>query len=106
MQTVEEPVLSEARIAPRHTYDAHDVHRHKDRVDADECDPEVNLPDSFIHEAPKHLREPEIERREHAEDRSHAHHEVEVSSDDVSVVHCQIERALPKYQSGDTTRDK
>src|SRR6185503_21387367 len=104
MQTVEEPVLSKARIAPRHTHDAHDVHRYEDRVDAHKRDPEVNLADRFVHEATKHLREPEVERREHTEDRCHAHHEVEVSGNDVSVVHRQIEGTLSEDQTGDTAR--
>src|SRR5678815_4157126 len=72
MQSVEEAILGKARIAAWHTDDTHDVHRYEDRVDADKRDPEVNLADRFVHEATKHLREPEVERREHTEDRWHA----------------------------------
>ena len=49
MQAVEEPVLGKARIATRHTDDAHDVHRHKDRVDADKREPEVNAAEALVH---------------------------------------------------------
>src|ERR1043166_9143930 len=106
MQTVEKSILSKARITARHTDDIHDVHRHKDRVDADERDPEVDLSNRFVHEAAKHLREPEVERRKHSENRSHTHHEGEVSWNDVGVVHWQIERALSENQTGDATGDE
>src|SRR6185369_7456178 len=104
MQRLQKLVLAETRIASRHADDSHDVHRHKDRVDADERQPEMNLANPLVHQTAKHLREPEVERSEHSEDRSHTHHQVEVSRDDIRVVHRQVERTLAENQARDTAR--
>ena len=49
MQTPEERVFGKLRVAARHADDAHDVHRHKDGIDAYEGDPEVKLAQTLIH---------------------------------------------------------
>ena len=86
MQILQIFILSKLRKATRHADQAHNVHRHEDAVHANERDPEVQLTESFIHHAAKHLREPEIGGCKHAEDRSNTHHEMKVSQHDIGVM--------------------
>ncbi len=81
--------------------DAHDVERNEDRIDADESEPEMRGSQLFVHHPPEHLREPEVSSAEDAEDRGHAHNQVEVAGHEVSVIEMQIERSLTEHQSRD-----
>ena len=67
-------VLGKSRITTRHADDAHDVHRDKDRIDADKSYPEMYPAQTLAHKAPEHLRKPEIDAREHSEYRRDTHH--------------------------------
>src|SRR5215467_13226051 len=106
MQRLQKLIFTKARITSRHADDSHDVHGNKDRVDADESEPEVNAAQSLVHEASEHLRQPEVDCGKHSEYGCNTHYQVEVRSDDVGVVHRQIERALAEYQTRDTASDE
>src|SRR6266567_1309811 len=54
------------KIAPRMPRQSKEVHRHKDRIDTDEREPEMDLPNPFVQETPKHFWKPEIHAREHS----------------------------------------
>ena len=99
MQRLQKFVLGKLRETPRHSHHSHRVHRHEDAVDADESYPEMELAETFMHEASKHLRKPEVSGRKHAEDRSHTHHQMEVCRHEIGVVHRQIERSLAQYET-------
>src|SRR6266850_2841110 len=94
VQRLKEFILGKLRIPSRHAGDSHCVHWNKDAVDTDEGDPKMQFAELLIHEAPKHLREPKVECCKHAEDRSHAHHQVEMRGHKISIVHRQIQRCL------------
>ena len=63
-------------------------------VDADEGEPEVHLAQRLVHHPAEHLGEPEVGAGEHAEDRRHAHDQVEVGDHEVGVVEVDVERRL------------
>ncbi len=50
--------------APRHAFEAEDVHREEGEIEADEENPEIQFSERFVHHAPGHFREPVIKRAE------------------------------------------
>ena len=59
-----------------------------------------------MHHAAKHFGKPKVDRRNHAKDRSDAHHQVKVRGHEVSIVEKEIQRCLPEHQPGNTARDE
>src|SRR5882724_10949632 len=47
VKRVEPPILSELRIATRHSHHSHRVHGNEDAIDADESNPEMKLAEPF-----------------------------------------------------------
>src|SRR5687767_8259556 len=82
------------------------MHGNEDAVDPHESYPEMKLAEPFTHETAKHLREPEVNCGKHTEDRSHAHHEVEVGRHKISIMHGQIKRRLAQHQACNSAGNK
>ena len=89
------------RVAARVAGQSQVMHGHEDGVHADEGEPEVDLADAFIQEAPEHFGEPEIESGKHAEDRGNAHDQVEMGHHEVCVMQIQVQRRLRQEQAGE-----
>ena len=85
---------------------AQEVHGHEDAVDADEGEPEVDLAERLVQHPAEHLREPEVRGREDAEDRRHAHDQVEVRDHEVRVVQVQVERGLRQEEARQAAGDE
>src|SRR5205823_1536647 len=63
-------VLRVIVYATGHTVHADHVHGEEDQVHEREGEDEVNLPQRIVHHSAEHFRIPEIDRHEHAHDRS------------------------------------
>jgi len=94
LQVLQIVELGHLSISPRIACHAEEVHRQKDPINADECEPEMEFAEPFTHHSAKHLREPEIGAGEYAEDRCHTHNQVEVADDKIGVVEVKVKRVL------------
>src|SRR5947207_7851458 len=106
MQRLEELVFSKLCIPAGHPGNSHRMHRNEDAINADEGDPEMELAESFVEEAAKHLGKPEVNGRKHPEDRSDTHHQMKMSSHEVSIVHWEIQGCLAQHQPCYSPGDK
>src|ERR1700730_13882615 len=70
------------------------MHRHEDRISADEGQPEVSLAPALIHHAAEHFGEPIIGRGEYAEDCGYAHDQMEMSDHKIGIVELNVENRL------------
>src|SRR6266496_2770098 len=82
------------------------MHGHKNAIDPDEGNPEVDFAKRLVHEAAEHFRKPEVGSRKHTEYRSHSHYQMEMRQHKVSIVHRQIQRSLTQYQTGDAASNE
>src|SRR5580692_10218559 len=82
------------------------VHWHEDTIDADEGDPEMDLAEAFVEASAKHFGEPKEQGAQHRERRGDAHHEVEVSGNEVVAHRGGSEIVTRQKQSGQPARKK
>ena len=59
-----------------------------------------------VHHPSKHLREPVVNARKHSKDGRHAHHDVEVSHNEIGVVNVHVQRRIRQNDTRQTTRNK
>ncbi len=71
--------------APAHALEAEDVHRAEGQVEADEREPEVDLPEALVQEVAEDLRPPEVEAAQEPEQRAAEDDVVEVGDDVIGV---------------------
>src|SRR5437762_3454129 len=68
------------------------VHREEGRVEADERQPEMQLPEPLVVHAAGHLREPVVDPGEDREQRAAEEHIVDVRDDEVRVADVDVDR--------------
>ena len=96
----------EAVIPSWHTSHTDIVHRPEDGVSTDHGSPEVDLSERVVHETPEHLWIPVVDTGKHTEHRCYTHHNVEVSNNEVSIVHLNINGRVPEEDTRQTTGDE
>src|SRR5580704_4159689 len=82
------------------------MHWHEDAIDTDEGEPEMQLPETFIHHAANHLGHPEIRSRKYPEDRGNGHNEVEVRNHEICCVKIGVQTGLRQEEAADTAADE
>ena len=82
------------------------MHGHEDGVRTHKRKPEVGLRQRFIHHAPEHFREPIIGCGKNAEDRRHAHDQMEVRDDEVRLVQVNVQHGLRQERAADSADNK
>ena len=87
--------------AARHPEQAEHVLREERQVEADEDEPEVQLPEPLVERAPEHLRPPVVEAAEDPEDRAAEEHVVQVRDDEVGVGHLPVDRERGEEDPGE-----
>src|SRR4051812_27378819 len=98
--------VGQLRVAPRMPCHAEEVHGKKDRVRADEGEPEMRITESDVHLAPEHPRKPEVRPGEDGDHGCYAHDEMEVRDHEISVVQIHIECRLRQDRPGQSPGHK
>src|SRR5215207_6026006 len=106
VEDCESLVRQVVRVPSGHTLHAQPVLQEKRGVEADEEQPEVDLPPGLVEHAAGELWPPEIEPGEHREDDSAEDHVVEVGHDEVAVVELEVQRWAGQDHAGQTTKEK
>src|SRR6185295_4049619 len=82
------------------------MHREECNIEADKKQPEIPVPEFFVHETSGNFREPEIECTEQRKYRAANQHVVQVRNDKICIVHLQIERHGRKHQASESAQQK
>ena len=79
------------------TCGAQQMHRHENRVSAQEGNPEMPDAEALAHHAAKHLGKPEMGRSKDSEHSGHGHNQMEVCHYKICVVQVNIQRGLRQH---------
>ena len=77
--------------AARHALQAQNVHREEGEIEADDDQPERPFTEALAHHPAGHLRKPVIDGAQQRKDRAADQHVVEVSDDEIGIVHLGVE---------------
>ena len=76
-------IIAQDRVPPGIPNESEQMHRNKDRIGANECEPEMSVAEALVEHASEDLRIPEVGSRKDRENRGDSHHQVEVPDDKV-----------------------
>src|SRR5690606_21942570 len=87
-------------IATWYAQETEIMHRQIDGIGSEECAPEVQLAQPFMHHATGHLRIPVVERGVHYQNRRDAHDHVEVGYHEIGIGQRQVDHHIAQEQTG------
>ena len=99
-------IIRKRRVAADISGHSQVMEGHKDAIRAYEAEPEMKLPQSFVHHSSGHLGEPEVGCRKDAEHGSDTHHHVEVADHEVSGMEHDVDRGLSQEEAAHAAADE